>query len=319
MITINIKDVVLGIVLGILVHVSFVLSIIIYVTKKHKVSINYDKDLDKFMDNAYHQAKWKKGNIKLVDGFNIVNNTLPFHNITIEPKDEGYCLGYCYFTRAVFERNLPKIIRKYFKEVYNVSFLINAELNIYTINEIRTEKKVKYEVSKNIFEILKAVRYYQRMIENKGLFYKSDGVMPQRYISIKTAVMFHFKYLLSKMRIYRVKIHNKLDLNKFILQKVEANELVMIRMNGYCIERDVGHCVLAYKYEILSDDEVKVFVYDCNIPITYENDVADDVFILFKLINGEWEYLYRPVIDNTDYYKDSNYNSYSQESVIVFS
>lgn len=312
------KEVVIGIALGMVVNVSLVLSIIIYITNKYKISLNYDKDLDEFMYNAYHQAKRKKGNIKSVEGFNIVNNTLPFHNITIDSKDEGYCLGYCYFTRTVFEGDLIKILRKYFKEVYNVSFLINAELNIYTINEIRTEDKVKYEVSKNIFEILKAVSYYQRMVESKGLFFKCDWVMPKIYISTRSAVNFHFRYLFSRMRIYRARIYNKLDLNKLLLQKLEANELVMIGMNGYCIERDVGHCVLAYKYEILSDDEVKVFVYDCNIPITGENDVAD-VFILFKLFNGEWEYLYRPVIDNTDYYKDCNYSSYSQESVIIFS
>lgn len=316
---INIKTAVIGIALGILVDVSFGLSVVIYATKKYNVSTDYDKGLEESMYSAYHQAKGKKGTIRSVDGFNVVNNTLPFHNITIDPKDEGYCSGYCYFTRELFYGRLVKVLRKHFKEVYNLSFIMDVELNMYTIKTVRTEDKVKYEVSKNIFEILKAVSYYQRMIENKGLFLKSDRVMPKRYIGMKTAVMSHYNYLLSRMRIYRTRIHNKLDLNKLLIQKLEANELVIIGMNGYNKNRSRGHSVLAYKYEILSDDEVKVFVYDCNIPITHENDVGDDVFILFKLINAEWEYLYRPVIDNIDYYKDSDYNSYSQESVIIFS
>lgn len=317
MITINIKAVVIGIVLGIAVSVSIILSISIYVLNKYRIFNSYDRELDDYMYNAYNKAKLKQGNVKIVEGFNIVNNTLPFHNITINPNDEGYCLGYCYFTRAVFQGTLIKILRKHFKEVYDVSFLITKELNMYTINEVRMEYKVKYEVSKNIFEILKAVRYYQIMINNKGLFYKSDMVLPRRYMSKKSCLMIQFKYLLSRLRVYKTRMYYKLELDKFLLQRLEVNELVIIAMNGYGKCRNTGHCVLAYKYEVLSNDEVKVFVYDCNIPIIDENNVSDDIFILFKLINGEWEYLYRPFTDR-DYYIDSNYNSYSPEAVIDF-
>ena len=318
MTTINSKAVVEGIVLGILLYVSVTLGIIIYVSNKYNISLNYDKDLDEFMYNAYQQAKGKKGNVKLVKGFNIVKNTLPFANITINPKEGGNCLGYCYVTRELFQDTLIKSLRKHFKEVYNISFLSDAELNLYTIDVVKTKNKITNEVSKNVFEILKAVTYYQRRVDNSFFIYRSDQVMPKTFLSKRSGITYHIRCLKNKMGIIKSNMYKTIDLNELLLNKIDGNSLVIIGISGYDKKNNIGHCVLAYKYEILSNDEIKVFVYDCNIPITEDDiNVPNQVFILFKLVKGEWQYIYRPFIEK-DYYIDSDFNSYVPGVTIKF-
>ncbi|MBU3161354.1 hypothetical protein KPL37_16725 [Clostridium frigoris] len=315
MTTINMNDVVIGITLGMVVFVLLELCIIIYVSNRCNVSLDYDKELDEIMCNAYLQAKVKNGDVKLVQGFNVVKNTLPFDNITIDPNDGGNCLGYCYVTRELFQNSLIKILRKRFKEIYDVSFLMDSELNDFTIKVVKTKNKIKYEVSQNVFEILKALTYYQRRLNGYLSMYRSDQVMPKTYSDNGSAIRYHNRYLLSKIRIFKSNMCKTMDLNKLILSKIDSNKLVIVCMGGH--DKNIAHCVLAYKYELIGDEEIKIFVYDSNIPITEDNDVSQFIFILFKLVKGEWQYTYRPSIEK-DIYIDYNFNSYVPGATIIF-
>lgn len=285
---------------------------VIRVNSRHLVRQECDKQLDQFMYNAYNEAKGKVGEVKAIKGFNIVDNTLPFCNISINPKDKGNCSGYCYVTRELFQNTLIKTLRKNFKKVYDVSFLNDANLNIYTIEEIITEDTIEYEVSKDVLEILKAVAYYHKRAK-----IKSYQIMPKTYYSNGEAIGYEISYLASRVIPLKWKLYKTMDLKELLLNKLDANKLVMIAMCGYNKKGTSGHCVLAYKYEILGSDEIKVYVYDCNIPVTEENNVAECIFILFKLLEGEWQYIYRPFIE-AEYYSDKNYNSYAPGSTIKF-
>ena len=317
MTTINVNSAVIGVALGIVMVGLLELSLNIYINNRCNVSLDYDKDLEDIMYNAYHQAKVKNGDVKLVQGFNIVKNTLPFENITIDPNDGGNCLGYCYVTRALFQNSLIRILRKKFKEIYDVSFLIDAELNGFTIKVVIAEDKTKYEVSQNVFEILKAVTYYQRNVNGSVFIYRSDQVMPKTYSDKKSAIRYHKRYLLSKIRIIKSNMCKTMDLDKLILSKLDGNKLVIVGLGGHDKIANMAHCVLAYKYEMLDNDEIKIFVYDSNIPITEDNDVSQLIFILFKLVKGEWQYVYRPYIEK-DFYIDCNFNSYVPGATIIF-
>ena len=310
------NDVVIGVTLGMVVFVLLELCIIIYVYNRCNVSLDYDKELDEIMCNAYLQAKVKNGDVKLVQGFNVVKNTLPFDNITIDPNDGGNCLGYCYVTIGLFQNTLIRVIRKKFKTIYDISFLMDAELNSCTIKVVKTNNKIKYEVSQNVFEILKAVAYYQRRVNGYLYMYRSDQVMPKTYSDNRSAIRYHNRYLLSKIRIIKSNMCKTMDLNKLLLSKIDSNKLVIVCMGGHDKKGNIAHCVLAYKYELLGNDEIKIFVYDSNIPITKDNDVSKSIFILFKLIKGEWQYTYRPFIEK-DIYIDYNFNSYVPGATII--
>jgi hypothetical protein len=313
----NIKQIVIDFLMSIVIDTLFFLILNECISKRYAISKDYNKELDAFMYNAYNQSKDKHGTIKSVDGFNVVKNTLPFPNITIDPKDEGNCLGYCYVTRELFQDTLIKIFRRNFKKVYDIKFLKDKELNAFTIREIKINNKIRYEISKNVFEILKAVTYYQLRVNKSTFKYSSDEVMPKIFRCKRTATTCHFIYLISRMGFLKMKMHKKLDLHELLLKRLDANKLVIISMNGLNKKANEGHSVLAYKYEMISDDEIKVFVYDCNIPITEDSNISDSVFILFKLIDGEWQYIYRPLI-GIDYYIDCDYNSYAPQATIKF-
>lgn len=194
---------------------------------------------------------------------------------------------------------------------------MDAELNGFSIKVVKTNNKIKYEVSQNVFEILKAVTYYQRRVNGYLFMYRSAQVMPKTYSDNRSAIRYHNRYLLSKIRIFKSNMCKTMDLNKLILSKIDSNKLVIVGMGGHDKIANMAHCVLAYKYEMLDNDEIKIFVYDSNIPITEDNDVSQLIFILFKLVKGEWQYTYRPFIEK-DFYKDYNFNSYVPGATIIF-
>lgn len=88
-----------------------------------------------------------------------------------------------------------------------------------------------------------------------------------------------------------------------------------------------GHSLLAYKYEKMADDTIKVYVSDSNIPLLeernwmteseksclnqYNQDVCDNVFVLFKYNQelDKWVYAYNPYL-NGNYVYGSGYNFY---------
>jgi len=182
--------------------------------------------------------------------------------------------------------------------------------NVVSINEIE---------SKEIREILKAISYFQeedRQLSEKDYLYlpqingskESAKILKERYLSTKN--------IITRNNFYGPKINKDINPEE-ILHRIKNDKLVVLGVS----KSFQGHAVLGYRYEKINDDTIKIYVVDNNFPLfeneaKYEeinNEIVNNMYILFKNTNDGWVFKYNPVINNK-YIYSGIYTSYSPDA-----
>lgn len=196
------------------------------------------------------------------------------------------------------------------KEKLDIDYIYKKAFN--KIEVVDKNNSINFsEEDKDMLEIIKAINYYQ--INYKSLGYKEDDIIPSTY-STKLNATFSVLSTLSPRFLYGYKNHTTLDFEREILTPLNNNKLLIF---GFRPLQKVGHAILGYGYEKINDDAYKVYIYDSNYPFTSDvfkdsdkinEDIENNMYILFEKIDGKWQYIYAPYI-NGNYLYDGSYNS----------
>lgn len=180
-------------------------------------------------------------------------------------------------------------------------------------SEMLTQYKMNDE-NNNISEILKAIEYYQNEIDNHKSKFKISFSYRQIFRN-KIDVKDYFYATLQLVLNRNIKFRSVKYIKDQIINKIDNHKLVVVLINSM---KFGGHAILAYKYEIIDEDIVKIYIYDCNMPLFDENselntainkDIINNTYILFVKVKGKWQYIYCPII-NGNYIYEGKYNSY---------
>lgn len=308
-----------------------------YLTQEKKLAIN------KFLEEDNTTKPIVSSHA--VANFSLEKNALTFRNLSSD-NSSGLCLGISTFEKKLFEGSLEKVKKDQVKDIqyYDISFMKDKDLSKYKMddktslsvygssnyynsisyllknNTIKGNKDIKYYFDKintnnmdlfekvpqaNMKEILKALNYYQRYGESQ---FKIIKVLPYQLMDSANINQLNFERIRAKIN-PNLEVKANLDI-KDITSRIDKNEPIILAFhNGF-----VGHAVVAYKYEYYSDDTLKVYVADSNIPLLDDkeefrklnNEVKQSTYAYFeKLDDGTWAYKYNPKINDVYFYQGS--------------
>lgn len=272
------------------------------------------------------------GDVKIVDGFDVYKDTLPFDNYVSE-NTRGVCKGYAIFEILNFENKLDsagvdfkvtKDLCEYNLDVDDIS-KVYCDKDIYT-NEV-TEQAATWDRIGNIKE--ESIKDILKKDNNKDKE-KYDNFSDKEFNNQETKELLQIISDLQHDETYYSKSNEyyignwicdfKYTRNKSfktispenIKRRLDNNELVAVGMTS----ENAGHAVLCYGYSIIDDENIKFFISDSNFPITNLGEEAwKSFYILFtKNVDDEWHYIYEPVINDKKICRD--YNSYIPSSSI---
>lgn len=281
--------------------------------------------------------------VKSLQGFVPKKDRLPLVNTKTETSG-GLCLGISMYEKMNYLDTLKDLNIPPFDKLEGIDLDLNKKDDLSLYFPKGTDKGVlwggleKEDVRVNTDITLlykKSVGYYTehlqdltRYMEDNALARVLNTISALHYIGNKkvfegVTIKPYISNNLTTYSKYRFG-HDRFSESftpELITQKIDQDIPVVI---AFFVAEDPGHAVMAYKYEELEGNIVKVYVSDSNLPLLdetsaddkafaqrYNQDVNTNGYILFHM-NEEthfWEYIYNPVI-NTNYFYRGEYNSY---------
>lgn len=300
-------------------------------------------------------------NTKLIKDFDLRKYTFNFKNITSDISPEGNCFGIAYMEKMNYLDKLPKSktdegallgydFTNISKEIGNYSMNEDSLNKIYGTNnsnlvdsrdkfnglffedykpkdlelqELYTLLFNKPQISydninqEDMKEILRGITYYQ--FKQKTIKPKTE-YLPYIALGRSSAIYNKFYYygkrIKSILGIDKYAIGKEININDFINPLDNGEPLVVSVFNSYG-----GHAVLAYGYEVIGEDYLKIYVKDNNIPLFSNKnefnrinfEIKNNCYILLKKIDNKWYFKYDPFI-NEKYIYEHKYNSFMPDS-----
>lgn len=340
----------------IFLSVSIILLIIlgcgsIFITALSTYEINYNRATSivkknvEALDKKLQESRSKEGNKKIVSGFDLKQDTFKFKNFATY-ESYGNCFGivafemlynngnmgiiednkvYCDYKGtlsdvAFNENDMKKLFpdsdgdyeyntdRKYVKhneEYYNRLIKSAFHGTFESYDEDEYLKTPTEELSSdNLNKIINSISYIQNNYQNKLLFrYCSD----EYYTTCPSTISSDY-----------TKENNIFNIRS-IIDSIDEDKLVTVCM----VNNIAGHAMLAYGYEIIDDNNIRVYVSDPNFTLysgevsdaeqKINNDIINSTYILFTkdILKNNWSYIYRPSIEGIDPYDDNGYNFFN--------
>lgn len=293
-------------------------------TKVNQKEITENIKIINDKSKIYNEVKNDKD--KVVEGFSLEKDTVPFGNFGSVYSHGGNCAGIALLELFAFTNRIDRDIKIDGK----ILGPLKAPLGNYILSD--KEKNTLAKILKNTYneDILFDLSYndkqeikfdYSKYLENKEL------AEVYNYITYYQVNQNNFQ----KEYVYSDKLLNKknksiteFDIKKDILNKIDNNEPVGIGITGNILG---GHAVLAYGYKIIDENTIKIYVADSNRPIladpktdadkTYNEEVRG-INILFLRKGNIWNYAFNPNVktqkevdqDADGYYYNGEFNSY---------
>lgn len=284
---------------------------VLYFENKDKILGQY-----KSLVNINEEYKSVSGqNRKNVEEFDIEKYGLPFKNFSSILSPGGNCEGMTYYVLKNFlsER----------KEIGNLSISDSDSKVLFEDGNIKADlSKVSGDIDYE--SVLKESFLLKRDKDKEDGNYSSDTKFESKelgellsYISNLHSNKDDLNYsVYESIPYYSSNIYAITnDIDKYrrsvnpqiITDLIDDNKPVMIGLRADYVG---GHALLAYGYEKIDKNNVKVYVYDTNLPFKkeYYNDY-NNIYMLFtkELDSKNWSYIYRPTIEGKTIY--SSYNS----------
>lgn len=291
---------------------------------------NYNKYKNEIIENykeivKVNEEKKNKNGLekKTVEAFDILTDTFRFKNFVTEKSTKGNCEGYTMYELQHFNRQTTENLSSYIlsdddiKKLYSDGTAVADLSDISDIEEINYKKIVKEALGmcnnkkrennevrysdntelndKKIDEIIKEISELQSNNYNDPVY------------SQYSSQMF---YTSNPIELSNSEKSNKKSENPEILKNfIDNDKLVMVGIGN---EKIGGHALLAYGYEVIDENNVKIYVSDSNFPIKEgkEKEYIDSMYILFtkEIVDDTWSFIYRPTIEGKMIYK--RYNSF---------
>lgn len=323
-----------GMIIGILLFQTIYIKRTYQIYKVDDIVANEIKSLEKINKDMYE----KKGEKKTVLNFNFYEDTLPFANFGTVVSPGGNCEGYNIYEMLYFNNELDDFLGSNKKTTYD------GELGEYEFN--KDDMKLVYKEGMYYYNYedtkTKSEKDYKKIVKDSYSYNLTDKTekMKEDFISkdfedIETKnILEDISYIQNNKGYiaYKTLPYNslnpgdKLDGKEekydsadtgIITDSIDGNKLIQIGI----INNISGHSLLAYSYETIDDNNIKVYVKDSNIPIIHKDILTDDdirinkeiesnCYILFTkdILNDDWSYIYQPSINGKELY--SNYNSF---------
>lgn len=320
---------------------------------KGSIFIKIDKIEDnvineiKAMENVLADKKDLKGEIKIVNGFDIEKNTLPFSNFASTLSPGGNCEGYNMFELLYFEGRLSDFLGENMKTTYkgNLSdielFKEDTDL-VYSFREDKNyhpdyvnftgsfiendyEKilKTSYDIFDNDKEEGKVENFEGKEFKNNkfkeiidDITYLHNNKGYSRYDSLP------YKSSNPLSDLEKTTTYSLSDIS-FITENIDNNKLVVLSLSN----RISGHSLLAYGYEKIDDDNIKIYVKDSNFTLINGKDLTENekkvnseiknnFYVLFSkdILKDSWSYIYEPNILGNRYY--GHFNSFVPGTIL---
>lgn len=345
----NIKTRIFSCISVVLLVIFGVLSIFITGLSAAEISVNRATRIVKknvnILEEKLEDSRYKSGYKKIVKDFDFQQDTFSFKNFSTF-ESHGNCFGIVTFEMLYNNKTMDRIDDKkvycnYKGDLGDLSFDKNDmeklfpdsdgdyEYNHDRENIIRDDdyynrliKSAFHGVwdsydedeyiktptedlsSDNMNDIINSISYLQNNYQSKLLFrYCSDEYYP----TIPTSISTDYK---KDDTIFNIEA---------ILDSLDSDKLVTV-----CVVNNIaGHAMLAYGYEIIDDNNIKVYISDPNFTLysgdinDREKNINDDIinnsYILFTkdILKDNWSYIYRPSIEGIDPYDDSGYSFFN--------
>ena len=324
-------------------------SICITALSAYEININKATRIVKknveYLDDILEESRNKSGYKKIVKDFDMKQDTFRFKNFATY-ESNGNCFGIVAFEMLYNNKNMSiiednKVSCKYDGPLSEVSFTeddmnklfpdcngdyeyntdrvyVKRNNNYYNsliksafhgvFNSYDEDKYIKTPTgefsSDNFNEIINSISYLQNNYQNKLLFrYCSD----EYYTTDPSIIDSDYK---NNDNIFNI---------RSILDSIDNDKLVTI-----CILNNIaGHAMLGYGYELIDENNIKVYVSDPNFTLysgelsdneqNINNDIISSSYILFTkdILQDNWSYKYRPSIEGKDPYDDSVYSFFN--------
>lgn len=287
-----------------------------YYKYKNEITKNYE-EIVKVNEEKKNRNGVEK---KTVEAFDILTDTFRFKNFVTQKSTKGNCEGYTMYEIQHFNNHTTENLSSYrlsaddIKKLYwdgtAVADLSDIEQIDYkkTVKEAlgmcNNEKQENIEVryndntelnDKKIDEIIKEISELQSNNYNDPVYsqYSSQMFYSSNPIELSNSE----------------KSNNKSANPEIIKNFIDNDKLVMVGIGN---EKLGGHALLAYGYEVIDKNNVKIYVADSNLPIKEgkEEEYIDSMYILFtkEIVDGTWSFIYRPTIEGKIIYR--YYNSF---------
>lgn len=186
----------------------------------------------------------------------------------------------------------------------------------------------KYDINKSfehqtgdIKKIIDAISYIHKNADTVYKGIKEKCTVPYLYNSRENYIIQYGTYWMGNLNPFN-NTTKSTELNmESLMERLHNDEPLGIGF--YSHGQASGHVVLAYKYEIISENELKIYVADSNFPINnsnteyakiYNRELENNDYIVFKKVNGIWQFKYEPNILQTRY--KGVYNSYIPDTYL---
>lgn len=274
-----------------------------------------------------------------IKNFSIEKNTLGFKNFGTQDSKNGQCEGISYFEKFVYANSLSSFSSGKFNfnnrdlgsiklskndaktmygdkdDPYNYSTFkdMKGDIDFEFIYDVATGRKTKPSGKNHTFKISQIqdknlanlINIIEELQKNKGFSRYTIEPYYSTYETLEGADI--------------LKKYRKIDINLIVDNMKKDNPVVFAMLNP-----TGGHAVLAYKYEFIDQNNLKLYVSDSNLPYNSNSDAKKDInkdivnndYVLFTkdILNNDWSCIYEPVIGNKKVYGE--YNSFIPNTYI---
>ncbi len=281
-------------------------------------AMNKEKILEDYKEIVNINEKYKKIDglsRKDIEGFDLEKYTFPFSNFSSDLSPGGNCEGMTYYVLKNFlyeKKEIGNLIVSDFdsKILYNDGNIkadlseINSDIDYENI--LKKAFRLKSNKSNKEWNYSSEIKFENKELES--ILSDISNIQSNReymnYSVYETNPYYSSKVYLAGLDIYE---NRKSATPQLIVDLIDSNKPVML---GLATDNIGGHALLAYGYERIDDNNIKVYVYDSNLPFKKELSTEyNNIYMLFTkdLDSENWCYIYRPTIEGKAIY--SNYNS----------
>lgn len=284
------------------------------------------------LEEVYNNNSKVKGRKKVIENFDLSSDSLPFANFKSKTSPGGNCEGYNIYEMLYFNNQLESFLGKDKKTTY-VGNLGELELLEEDVNLVYTEGAYYYKY--DVEETEKTPKDYKKIIKKAYGLGNNEKYKIEQDFTDKEFKNKEFKNILEDIIYlqdnkgyisYRTLPYNstspgdkikgnedkydKADVS-LIKETIDNNKLIEVAiMNGIG-----GHSFLAYGYEYIDDNNIKIYVKDSNLPLIHKatlteddkrinKEIEENCYILFTkdILKDDWSYIYQPIINGKELY-----------------
>lgn len=298
------------------------------------------------VNNIYsliHYSDLKKsehGEFVQVNNFDLYDDTLPFSNFSSLKSPWGNCEGYSVFEYLNFHKDI--------RDEQNFSLLYDgvgnlgdikiseADLNILDnkVVDLKFIEDYKYTASDYNYLVQDKSKmgnfkkiidfYFGEVVENTysieaaNLDFENDDyekiIKDINYLQNNTYVTQLIEFGFYTDEFYGIPYENEGSNISILMDNVDNDKLSVVSFNN-----NGGHALLVYAYEVLDENNIKIYVKDSNLPLSTNDNLTDEqsklnkeieencyILYTFDFTGDCWSFIYNPNIFGTSLYGEYN-------------